>query len=163
MKTIWKDIVGYEGIYTISNKGQIKNKHGRLLKQQLKIGRYHKYFSISLYDINMGKKYFNISQLMAIAFLGHTTENRKIVVDHINNIPTDNRLENLQIITNRENSSKDKKGYSSKYVGVDYIKRSGKWRSRILIDGISHHLGCFVNEFNAHLSYQNKLNQLISV
>jgi len=41
-------------------------------------------------------------------FHGQITDKR--VVDHINNIRTDNRLDNLQLITNRENTKKDHKG-----------------------------------------------------
>ena len=41
-------------------------------------------------------------------FHGQITDKR--VVDHINNIRTDNRLDNLQLMTNRENTKKDHKG-----------------------------------------------------
>ena len=47
----------------------------------------------------------------------------KLVVDHINNDPLDNRLENLQLISHRYNLSKDKKGGSSKFTGVSWDKR----------------------------------------
>jgi ribosomal protein L15E len=71
-----------------------------------------------------------------MAFLNHTPCGYKIVVDHIdNNIKTDNRLENLQLITQRENVSKDIKNTSSKYIGVCWHKKAKKWRSSIQING----------------------------
>ena len=51
-------------------------------------------------------------------------------VDHINNDSLDNRLENLQIITHRENVNKDKKGGTSKYRGVS-LTANGRWQARI--------------------------------
>ena len=41
-------------------------------------------------------------------FFGQITDKR--IVDHINNIKTDNRLDNLQLITQSENTIKDHKG-----------------------------------------------------
>ena len=47
-----------------------------------------------------------------MAFLNHKPNGNKLVVDHINNVKTDNRLSNLQIITQRKNTSKDRTGGS---------------------------------------------------
>jgi hypothetical protein len=79
-----------------------------------------------------------------------------MIIDHINNIQTDNRLENLQIITHRENISKSKIG-TSIYTGVCWNKRKNKWTASININYKRLHLGYFKNEYDAHLAYQNKL------
>jgi hypothetical protein len=99
-------------------------------------------------------------QLVAITFLGHNTNGHKIVVDHINGDKLNNKVENLQVITNRANLSKDKKGGSSKYVGVNWNNAAKKWQSRILIDGNRRNLGYFANELEASEAYQNRLSQL---
>ena len=100
---IWKEVKDYEG-YKISNLGNVKSKTGRLLKPCKSANGY--------LVLGLGKgdkrKTKSIHQLLAIAFLGHTPNGMKLVVDHINGIKTDNRLINLQVITNRHNLSKDR-------------------------------------------------------
>lgn len=109
---IWKDIPGYEEYYQVSNLGRVKSfklKKITILKQYKNTNNY---LVVTLHN---KKKHFNpkkisVHLLVAMAFLNHKpNKTNEIVVDHINNIRFDNRLENLQLITNRENNSKDKK------------------------------------------------------
>ena len=90
-----------------------------------------------------------------MAFLNHKPNGHNLVVDHINNDKLDNRLENLQIITHRENICKDRIG-TSKYAGVSYCKINKKWRARIQINKISYFLGYFTNEKDATIVYENR-------
>ena len=98
--------------------------------------------------------------LVAMAFLGHKPDGHKIVVDHINGDKLNNRLENLQLITNRENVSKDRNGCSSKFVGVHWDKSTSKWKAHIAIEGKQKHLGRFSNELQAAEAYQLELNKI---
>lgn len=93
---------------------------------------------------------------MAITFLGHKNNgsSKGLVVDHINNIKTDNSIDNLQLISQRENSSKDKKNGTSKYIGVYWNKEKHKWTARIQVNGFNKHIGHFNNEIDAHLAYE---------
>ena len=100
-----------------------------------------------------------VNQIMAIAFLSHKPCGHKIVVDHIDNNKLNNKLYNLQLITHRENISKDKKG-SSKYTGVCWHKIKNKWQSSIAINGKIKYLGIFTNEIEAAQAYQNELKKL---
>lgn len=50
-----------------------------------------------------------------------------LTIDHINNVKDDNRRENLQAISGRNNSTKDRKG-SSKYYRVSWYTSRNKWR-----------------------------------
>jgi len=84
----------------------------------------------------------------------------KIVVDHINGIRSDNRLENLQLITNLENSSKDRKNGSSKYTGVTWSKDNSKWKSTINVNNKNISLGYFTSEEEASEYYQNALKAI---
>ena len=84
-------------------------------------------------------------------FLNHKP-NKEFVVDHINNIKLDNRLENLQLITQRENSSKDRKG-TSVYRGVSWAKQNKKWIAQITINKKKINLGYFTIELNASKAY----------
>ena len=159
---IWKDIPGYEGFYEVSNLGRVKSlgndktKKEKILKQNLDSTGY---FIVGLRKDKKAKT-IKVHQLVAMAFLNHIRCGHKLVVDHINDNQLDNRLENLQIITQRENTFKTQGNYSSKYKGVSKSKLDKKWRALIYINGKLKHLGTFTNEFDAHLAYQNKLNKL---
>jgi len=117
------------------------------------------YFAVNLY-LNGKIKTFIVHQLVAIAFLNHTPNGYKLVVDHIDNDPLNNNLDNLQIITQRDNTSKDKKGGSSKFTGVFIHKQTGKWRALININDKLTHLGLFNCELAASQAYQKALKQL---
>lgn len=173
-KEIFKDIPGYEGLYQASNLGRIKslprikeysNGNNHITKEIiLKSSNDGKgYLSIGL-NKNRIAKTFRVHQLIAMAFLNHKPNGkRKIVVDHINNIRNDNRVTNLQLITQRENTSKDKKIGTSKYVGVHWCKRNKRFMSIIRINGKKKYLGSFNFEYDAHLAYQKELSIIKSI
>jgi hypothetical protein len=153
----WKTVFGFED-YQISDLGRVKslkyNKE-KILKPILNNTGY--------LCVNLGKKskfkLFQIHQLVAIAFLNHKPNGYEKVVDHINNIKTDNALINLQIISNRENVSKDSNGIS-KYTGVAFNKKCKKWQSYININSKAKYLGLFKTELEASNAYQNELFKL---
>jgi len=154
---IWKDIPNYDGAYQSSNLGNIKSL--KLIKERvLKPALSNSYLVVSLSKNNKQKTY-KVSQLVAMAFLNYKLNGHKIIVDHINNNKLDNKLENLQLISHRENLSKDKwrKNTSSKYTGVSWHKFYKKWQSQIMIKGKFKHLGYFYIEIDAHNAYQNEL------
>jgi hypothetical protein len=156
---IWKDIPNYEGLYQVSNFGNVLSlnykKTGK--KSLLQFGYVRGYQQVYLSKLGK-RKTISIHQLVAITFLNHKPCGFKIVVDHINNDKTDNRVENLQLITNRENCSKDQKNKSSIYSGV-HILNNNKWRAVIRLNGVKYALGTFTNEKEAFLKYQNTLDE----
>ena len=162
----YRAVKGFEGFYEVSNLGNVKSLAresiiGRQLKEKilkpyLRCGRY---LVLNLFKDGISESRY-VHQLVAIAFLGHEPNGHKIVVDHRNNLKTDNRLENLQIITARQNSSKDRKG-SSKYTGVYWNKGANKWKAQIVINGKDKYLGYFTNEIEAHEAYQTRLKEII--
>ncbi len=164
MKEIWKDVKDYEGIYQVSNLGKVRSLDrvssigrkliGRELKQLKTSGGY---FKVSLSKKSKVKQ-IDVHRLVALTFIPKELHNE--VVDHINRIKTDNRLDNLQFITQRRNTSKDRKGGTSKYVGVNWSISSNKWKVGIYINGKTIHLGYFDDEYEAHLAYQNKLKTI---
>ena len=155
---VWKYIPKFES-YQVSNLGNVKSlKYGkeRILKKPIGAGGY---IQVGIYKNKKCSKR-TINQLMAIAFLNHKPCGHKMVVDHIDNNKKNNKLYNLQLITQRENSSKDKKKGTSKYTGVFFAKGKNKWRAAITINGKQKHLGCFVNEKDAAQAYKNELKKL---
>lgn len=135
---IWKDIPNYEGYYQVSNLGRVKSlRYDRLLINTNDLTGYSRVI-LCIYGV---RKKYRVHQLVAITFLNHKPDGTtKLVVDHINNNKTDNRLENLQLITHRENTSKDKKNKTGN-TGVHKI--NNKFSSSIYIKGKRVHLGIF--------------------
>jgi hypothetical protein len=157
---VWNDIPNFKGIYQVSNLGNVRslkfNKLKVLKKSINKRGRYR---------VNLrknGHQFSNckISQLSAMAFLNHKPCGHKIVVDHIDNNKENDKLYNLQLISNRENTIKDTSRGSSKYVGVSWHKNINKWRTSIYIKGKVKHLGYFTDEKEAAQAYQNELKKI---
>jgi hypothetical protein len=80
----------------------------------------------------------------------------KLVVDHINNDPLDNRRSNLRLATHAQNARNrkiDKSKTSSRYVGVYFEKATGRWTSKIRIKGKRLWLGRFDKEIDAAKAY----------
>ena len=167
-KEIFKDIQGYEGLYQVSNLGNVKsleryvnNKGGkRFQKERILKPRKNKDGYYSVIISKEGKpKNFSVHVLVAMAFLGHVPNGHIIEVDHKNEIKADNRAENLQLLNTREHRSKAylNKKTSSKYTGVYWSKHAKKWHSEITIDGKKKSLRYFADEHEAHLAYQKAL------
>lgn len=96
---VWKDIPSYEGLYQVSNLGNIKSNHKTL---KLNIGR-KPHSSRHIYTVCLfkdgKKKTLPVHRLVASAFLGKS----KLTINHINGNPMDNRVENLEYCTLLEN------------------------------------------------------------
>jgi len=101
---IWKDIIWYEWLYQVSNLGNVKSLNYYRKKWVNRIliwGLNNKwYLSLNLYK-NKKRQHWAIARLVAQAFIPNL-EN-KPQVNHINWIRDDNRVENLEWVTNSEN------------------------------------------------------------
>ena len=157
----WKDILGYEGLYKVSNLGNIKSlkfQKEKVLKLQTNTKGY---FIVNLYK-NKKMKSHQIHQLVAIAFLNHVPCKMELVINHINFDKKDNKVSNLEIVTNRENSNRKHLKSTSKYTGVSFEKDRNKWVAQIKINGNRVLLGRFSNEIDASNAYQSKLKEIIN-
>lgn len=128
MQEIFKDVVGYEGIYQISNLGNIKSifrfvnvrRTNIIFKMPIKekIIKTRKdkdgYVICTIYKNNIRKDY-KVHRLVAEAFIPNL-EN-KPQVNHINGIKDDNRLENLEWSSPSENINHSYKYGLNKFVG----------------------------------------------
>ena len=130
---IWKDIKGFEGLYQVSNLGRVKSleridARGHRLKEKiLKPRANHKgYYQVGLCKNSKVRFYF-VHRLVWLVFNGQIPENMQ--VNHINEIKTDNRPVNLNLMTPKENTNWGTRN-----------KRSTKKRSKVVLqftlDGI---------------------------
>ncbi len=105
---IWKDIKDYQGLYQVSNYGRVKNIKSNKFKsiQKHKVKNNHRiYIKCGVCLFKNGKyKNYTLSRIVWETFKGEIPYNYQI--DHINNQPSDNRLQNLQCITASENNKK---------------------------------------------------------
>lgn len=171
MEELWKWIPNYEGIYKASNLGRVKSverrvrnsKNGyrlvreRIMKQTLSNNNY---LVVKLWSKNKSVTR-TVHSLIVETFLDHTCTTRKIVIDHIDNNPLNNRLDNLQIITNRENSIKDNKNKSG-FTGVVFRKKNknNPYVAFIREDGVQKVIGYYPTGELASKAYQEEKNRI---
>lgn len=94
----WRNVVGYNGKYLVSNEGRVKNaKTGRVLKELI---THTGYVKVHLFRVNDEKNIF-LHRIVAEAFLPNPQ--RKPQVNHIDGNKLNNNVENLEWCTNKEN------------------------------------------------------------
>lgn len=172
----WKDIKGYEGYYQINSFGvvrsldrEVKGKYdtarikGAIIEPHpiSRIGR-GRYITERIYhrirlSKNKIRKSFAIHRLVYETFIGDIPEN--MVVDHIDNISTNNNVDNLQLLSYRENTTKEiiKSGKTSQYTGVHFRKDRGKWVSRPWINGVQVTVYYGDSELEAKEAYEKAI------
>ena len=84
-----------------------------------------------------------------------------LVCDHINRNGLDNRKQNLRNCTKRENNLNQggHRGSVSKYKGVYWKKREGRWAACIKSEGKKKHLGYFESEREAAKAYDRAVRK----
>jgi hypothetical protein len=100
---VWKPVVGFEGLYEVSNIGRVKSlvrKEPHIMARR-PLGGLGKYLATPLAS-NGRTKYCLVHRLVAEAFIENKDE--KPCVNHINNKADDNRAVNLEWVTYRENT-----------------------------------------------------------
>ena len=105
---VWKDIVGFEGVYQVSTLGRVRrlgayDTNGRWCKPQLiqPILQHSGYCHVGLWRGQVCKQR-RVHRLVAEAFIPNPEG--KPTVNHLNENKQDNRVENLEWATYRENT-----------------------------------------------------------
>ena len=111
MNEEWRDIKGFEGRYQVSNMGRVRGLDrwslderphfikGRVLNPSL--NNVKGYLRVSLSDGNRNYTHYEVHRLVALHFVPGYKEG--LVVNHINEIKTDNRAVNLEWCTYQYN------------------------------------------------------------
>ena len=98
---LWKDIKGYDGRYQVSDMGRVRNASGQILTPK----KHNRgYLHVVLFNGGKEPKSFLVHRLVANEFL--PKEDGRPFVNHINEDRTDNRAENLEWCTQKENMRK---------------------------------------------------------
>jgi hypothetical protein len=99
----WKDIEGYEGLYQVSDLGNVKSLtfHRAKKEQVLKLSTDRRGYPQCFLYADGRRRCLSVHRLVAAAFVPN--EDSKPQVNHINGIKTDNRAVNLEWCTNTEN------------------------------------------------------------
>ncbi len=143
----WRDVVDYEGLYQVSNLGRVKHlatymvdtrgREWRRPERFIKaILNYNGYWRVGLSKNGKFKRHY-LHRLIAEAFIPNP--NNLPCIDHINTNRKDNRIENLQWVTCKENLNNPLSKINNA-VGVEsYLKehRRGNSPFAIKIVGIN--------------------------
>ena len=125
MNEIFKDIIGYEGLYQISNLGTVLslpkgNGNGyktKVLKYDIKTHAHTNYARVTLSKEGKTKR-FQVHRLVAQAFIANP-ENKPIV-NHIDNNGLNNSVENLEWCSQTENME-----HSAEHGRLDLVRHLG--------------------------------------
>ena len=160
-RVIWAPIPGFEK-YEVSTEGEVRSlNYNRTGKVKIMKPRMLKKYLVVKFSIRDKYKVFRVHQLVAMAFLGHTPNGNGLEVDHIDNNKLNNRLDNLQIITNRANISKSYALTRDLPTGVSYDKKRNLYRARIGIEGKQIFLGRHRTAEEASAAYQKALKEIL--
>lgn len=105
---IWKDVIGYEGLYQVSNLGNVKRIGSFRGVNKKYLNNYNLnpldngkgYLRVKLTKNNISKRYM-LHRIIAEAFIKNV--DNKPFINHINSNRKDNRIENLEWCTQSEN------------------------------------------------------------
>lgn len=161
MTEIWRDIKDYEGLYQVSNFGRIRSFiTNRILKQgNISCG----YLAVVLCK-NGKKKMYSVHRLVASTFIPNP-EN-KPQVNHKNENKQDNRVENLEWMTAKDNinhgthnkrvKEKQLNDIKKSKIVLQYTKTGEFIREWVSVSEIERQLGYFIQNISDCCLGKNK-------
>jgi len=125
-----------------------KYKDGRG-KWKVKVFRLHNGYPYVFIGSRKNHNYYFVHNVITLCYLGEKPHGYQ--TDHINSIRTDNRLENLQYITQQQNTQKRKTMNGRNVKG--YTLKNGKYVAKITVDYKKFYLGSYDTEEEARQAF----------
>ena len=102
MEEVWKSVIGYVGLYEVSNHGNVRSlkratTSGKMIKPYVNTRNNYVYVCLSKNNI---KKQYRVHRLVMTAF---SQEHRGMQINHIDGNKQNNNLNNLEWCTQSEN------------------------------------------------------------
>ncbi len=141
----WRDVVGYEGVYQVSNMGRVKSlkrkNKCRHIKEDfiMKLSYSDQGYSNVLLSLDGKTKHFFVHRLVATAFIPLIAG--KNFVNHINGNKADNSVENLEWVTHKENIKHSVKTGLSKFKSKEVHLFN---KQKEFVKSFSSHIECAI-------------------
>lgn len=150
----WLPIAEYPDYY-VSDFGRVASmKYGKIkmLKARIDGRGYH----IAALCVNAKAHCKKVHRLVMTEFKGYSD----LHIDHIDGVKTNNKLSNLEYVTQRENTARynENRETTSMYRGVSWFKRDSKWLAGIRYAKKIYFLGHYEIESDAGKAYEYAMN-----
>lgn len=147
-----REFVPIEGSnYGINEYGEVKNFNTKTILKTFLISNYP---AINI-TLNGKRKTMYCHHIMAATFLNHIAKRGLITINHIDHDKTNNRLDNLEIISHRRNSAlayiHKNRELPTGVVKTEIGKR--RYKTQISYLGVNNYLGCYYTAEEAHAVY----------
>lgn len=149
----WSQVADYEGLYEVSNHGNVRRTNGQLVKQWMNKAKYTNYKRVRL--VKNGKaKIFEVHRLVAMAFVSNPLNYP--IVNHKDENGENNNADNLEWCTRSYNA---KYGSSYEKIVSSAIGRPG--HRKVPVDQYSRN-GCFINRHDSQSEAARSVNGAVS-
>lgn len=107
-------------------------------------------------------KVYSAHRMIWILFNGDIPDG--LCIDHINGNKSDNRIENLRLVTHKQNMENVGRPATnvSGYKGVSWWKATGKWKAQICHAGKKYHIGLYETKEEARDAYERRAKEFFT-
>lgn len=146
----WIDAYNWFGLYEVSNLGNVRNSKTKRIMKGFKDQKGYLCVLLS------GKeKPYSVKRHKLVIETFIEPRPKGMVINHIDKNKENNKIENLEYVTQMENVSHS--SVCGNLKGITYLKSQNSWQSRITINGKRIFLGYFKTKEDAYNAYKKAL------